>query len=153
MMHAAISSHQLWGRWRTTQRLVMVEAFEDSATGTRIKEFRQGLSRQLGEGCQLIEHVWLFNMFRLPELQEIAAEEAAAADLIVISVHAAEDLPDEARGWLDRWVEGGVSRDAVMLVMQDAPAGEEAGPVEEYLREAARRGGMEFVLETRALAE
>jgi hypothetical protein len=153
MMHAAITDLEIWGRWREARRLVLVEAFEDSATGTRIKEFRQTLSEQLGPGCQLIEHVWLFNLFRFHELQEIAAEEAAAADLIVISVHDPESLPDEAKRWMDGWLRRGTARHAVVLVLQDSPPDAESRPVEGYLQEAARRGGMEFVLETRAMAE
>ena len=153
MMHAAIFDPRVWERWREARRLVLLEAFEDSATGMRIKEFRQSLSQELGHGCQLIEHVWLFNLFRFHELQEIAAEEAATADLVVIAVHDAENLPGEVKSWMDLWLQQGTARHAVLLALLDSTMEGLPRPMEGYLQAAARRGGMEFVVETRAMAE
>jgi hypothetical protein len=93
----------MWQRWREAKRLALLATFEDSATGMRVKEFCQDLSRSLGQECQIIEHVWLFSTLRLRELQEIAAEEASTSDLVIISVHQAKSLPDEVKSWIDLW--------------------------------------------------
>jgi hypothetical protein len=97
--------------------------------------------------------VWLFNMFRLHELQEIAAEEAASADLVVIAAHDAENLPDEVKSWMKLWVGQGTARQATLLALLDREPEGEPRPLEGYLAAAARRGGMEFVVETREVAE
>ena len=102
-MEPAIIKPRVWQRWRAAQRLALLATFEDSITGTRVKSFCQGLTRDLGADCRIIEHVWLFNTLRLQELREIAAEEASASDLIIISAHGAKALPDEVEGWIDLW--------------------------------------------------
>jgi hypothetical protein len=149
-MQTTLSNPRTWGRWKEAKRLALLAAFEDSATGTRIKEFRQDLSRQLGQHCQIVEHVWLFSMFRLRELQDIAAEEAAAADLVVMAAHDTESLPDEVKSWVDLWLRPGATRKAVLVALLDSGPGEARGPIEGYLEEVARRGGMEFLVESRA---
>jgi len=72
-MDTTLTKPQVWQRWREAEHLGLLAAFEDSVTGTRVKEFCQGLSRDLGQHCRITEHVWLFNTLRLQELREIAA--------------------------------------------------------------------------------
>jgi len=114
----------------------------------RVKEFCQGLARTLGQECQIIEHVWLFSTFRLRELQEIAAEEACASDLVIISVHQAESLPDEVKSWIDLWLGHKGARHGVLLALLDSVSEGASGSTEAYLQDIARRGGMEFLVET-----
>ena len=147
-MDTTISDPQVWERWRESKRLALLATFEDSVTGMRVKEFCQDLSRHLGQQCQIIEHVWLLSTLRFRELQEIAAEEASVADLIIVSFHAAASLPDEVKGWIDLWLRHRGTRKAVLLALLD-PADEGApGAIEAYLQEVARRGGMEFLVES-----
>ena len=84
----------------------------------------------------------------LREMQEIAAEEAAAADLVVISVHQAEDLPDVVKRWADLWLRQKGSHQAVLLALLDPSDAEAPGSTEAYLRNLARCGGMEFLVES-----
>ena len=147
-MDTTVTDPQVWQRWRAAEQLAVLAAFEDSITGRRVKDFCQGLSRQVGQHCQIIEHVWLFSTFRLRELQEIAAEEASASDLIVISVHQAESLPDEVRSWIDLWLGQKGARQAVLLALLDPAYDGGPGPTQAYLRDVARRGGMDFLVES-----
>ena len=127
--------------------MAFLAIFEDSITGTRVKEFRQSLSRDLGRECRIVEHVWLFNTLRLRELREIAAEEAAGSDLIIISAHRTEALPNEVLDWIELWVRPILRHPAVLLALLD-PAEEGAStPLQAYLQEVAGRGGMEFLVE------
>lgn len=147
-MSTTVTDPQVWQRWRGAKRLALLATFEDSVTGMRVKEFCQGLSRNLGEQCQIIEHVWLFSTFRLRELREIAAEEASAADLVIISVHQGAKLPEEVTSWIDLWRSHKAPRQAVLLALLDPAYGEASGPTEAYLQEIARRRGMEFLVES-----
>jgi len=128
--------------------VALLAAFEDSITGTRVKGFCQGLSRGLGADCRIVEHVWLFSTFRLRELQEIAAEEASASDLVIISGQQSQSLPDEVKSWIDLWLRPMVRHPAVLLALLDPD--EEGAPdgVQAYLQEVASRGGMEFLVES-----
>ena len=147
-MYATKAKPYPWQRWKETKQLAVLAAFEDSATCTRLKEFCQGLSRELGPECKIVEHVWLFNTFRMRELREIAAEEASLADLIVISAHEGESLADEVRSWIDLWLEEKGARRAVLLALLDPVYdGRSPGAIRAYLQEVARRGGMEFLVE------
>jgi hypothetical protein len=147
-MNTTVTDSQVWQRWKEAKRLVLLATFEDSVTGQRVKEVCQGLSRSLGQQCQIIEHVWLFSTLRLRELQEIAAEEASVSDLVIISVHQAEGLPDEVKSWIDLWLSHKGARHAVLLALLDPAYEEVPGPTQAYLQDAARRGGMEFLVES-----
>jgi hypothetical protein len=147
-MNTTVTDTQVWQRWKEAKRLVLLATFEDSVTGQRVKEVCQGLSRSLGQQCQIIEHVWLFSTLRLRELQEIAAEEASVSDLVIISVHQAEGLPDEVKSWIDLWLRHKGARHAVLLALLDPAYEEVPGPTQAYLQDAARRGGMEFLVES-----
>ncbi|MGO8926697.1 MAG: hypothetical protein ACLQU3_07405 [Limisphaerales bacterium] len=147
-MITRVNSPQVWQRWKEAKRLALLATFEDSVTGTRVKEFCQGLARNLGQQCQIVEHVWLFGTLRLRELQEIAAEEASTSDLIIISVHQAEGLPDEVKSWIDLWLPQKGPRQAVLVALLDPPYEGASGSTEAYLQEIARRGGMEFLVES-----
>lgn len=147
-MNTTVTDPQVWQRWKVAKRLALLATFEDSVTGMRVKEFCRGLSRTLGEECQIIEHIWLFSTFRLRELQEIAAEEASASDLVIISVHQAESLPDEVKSWIDLWLSHKGDNHAVLLALLDAAYEEVPGPTQAYLQNIARRGGMEFLVES-----
>ena len=146
-MDTTLTKPQLWQRWREAKQLGLLVAFEDSITGTRVKEFCQGLSRDLGEHCRITEHVWLFSTLRLRELREIAAEEASAADLIIVSVHQAEQLPEEVKSWIDLWLRPMVRHPAVLLALLDPEEERAPNGVLAYLQEVANRGGMEFLVE------
>ena len=148
-MDTLTSSPPVWQRWREARQLALLATFEDSATCTRIKEFRQELSRHLGQQCRIIEHVWLFNMLRLRELREIAAEEASEADLIIISAHDAEDLPEGVKSWIDLWLRQKGARKPVLLALLDPDQEGTPRAVEAYLQETARQGGMELLVEPR----
>ena len=148
-MNPTVRDPQVWQRWKAAKRLVLLAVFEDSVTGRRVKEFCQGLSRNLGQQCQIVEHVWLFSTFRLRELQEIAAEEASECDLIIISVHQTEGLPDEAKSWIDLWLGHKGTRQAVLLALLEPGYDGANGATEAYLRGIARQGGMEFLVESK----
>ena len=145
-MGPTVINPQVRQRWREAHRVALLAAFEDSATGNRVKEFTQVLSRDLGAQCSVIEHVWLFNTFGLLELQEIAAEEASASDLVVISMHQADTVPDGVKGWIDLWLQRRARQTAILLALLDADYEGVSSPVEAYLQQAARRGGMEFLV-------
>jgi hypothetical protein len=70
------------------------------------------------------------------------------SDLVIISVHQAEGLPDEVKSWIDLWLSHKGARHAVLLALLDPAYEEVPGPTQAYLQDAARRGGMEFLVES-----
>jgi hypothetical protein len=145
-MHATVSGPRVWQRWKQSERMALLATFEDSTGGTRVKEFCQALSRDLGSHCRIVEHVWLFSTFRLRELQEIAAEEASASDLVIVSTHRDGDLPREVKSWIDLWLQQAVRRPAMLLALLDPDYEGASTLVTNYLQEVAKRGSMEFLV-------
>ena len=145
-MNPAVIKPQVWQHWREAHQMALLAAFEDSTTGTRVKEFCQILSRELGSECRITEHVWLFNTLRLRELQEIAAEEASASDLVIISTHQAGSLPDEVKSWIDLWLQHRNRRQVILLALLDSSYEGAPNAVESYLQKVASQGGMEFLV-------
>ena len=82
---------------------------------------------------------------RTAQLRAIAAGEAAAADLVVISVHHAEALPSEVTGWLELWLKKRGSRPAVLLALFDPLYLGTSSSIQAYLQQVAKRGKMEFL--------
>src|SRR5512138_3701032 len=88
-----------------TRRLSVVAAYEDFSTGLRVNDFCRSLARDwAGEG-EVIKHLWLVNLLRLARLRTIAAEDAAAADVIILSFHEADGLPEEVTNWIEEWLQ------------------------------------------------
>src|SRR3974390_3270446 len=87
-----------------TKKVAAVAAYEDSHTDSRVHEFCHNLERCLGEQCHINKQMWLINQLRMPQLRAIAAHEAAAADLVIVSIHHAQSLPTEVKDWIDLWM-------------------------------------------------
>jgi hypothetical protein len=145
-MGTAVTKAQVWRQWKESHRLALLAAFENSVNGTRVREFCKVLSEELGPRCRIIEHDWLFSTFRLRELREIAAEEASASDLIIISVQRAGELPEETKRWIELWSQRQVRRPAVLLALLDSDYDGAPTRVQTYLQDVARRDNMEFLV-------
>jgi len=152
-MGAQVPKPRAWQQWKQSGRMVLLAAFEDSSTGNRIKEYCQELSRDLGEECLIVEHVWLFNTFRLRELREIAAEEASASDLVIISMHQNHSLPEEVKGWINLWLRPTVRHPAALLALFDAEEEQSPSQIQAYLQKVAKQGSMEFLVEANGSPE
>jgi hypothetical protein len=143
-----VAHPHLWQHWKELEQLAVLAMFEDSATCHRVKEFCEGLARELGGRCKITQHLWVASTLRWRELQEIAAEEAGASDLIVISVHQAGSIAAEVKKWFDLWVLQKRTRPAILLALLNGTSEGASGSTRAYLQEVARRGGMEFVVES-----
>lgn len=130
------------------RRVAAVAASEDSRTDARVNEFCKNLAQNLGLKTELNKQLWLLSELRLPQLRAIAAGEAAQADLIIISVHHAERLPVEVEAWIELWVGQKNSRPSVLLALFDPVYQGVSSTMQAYLREIARKGRMEFFVQS-----
>ncbi len=144
-MEETLSRLRVWPAWQKAKRFAVSAVHEDSATGARTEEFCQTLSRYLGGRCVVSKEMWLLTELRTAQLRSIAAGEAAAADLIIISVHHAETLPAEVKSWIELWLKQKGKRPAVLLALFDPLYLGTSSSIQTYLRDVAQRGNMEFV--------
>ena len=82
----------------------VVIAYEDFETGKNAKKTYDFLVEHLGHECEFNNQMWKFDVLALPKLKEIAARDAAEADIIIIAAHGTCELPSEVKSWIDRWL-------------------------------------------------
>jgi len=122
--------------------LNVVIAYEDFETGTHAKKTYDFLVANLAHDCQFFYQMWKFEVLSIPQLREIAAKDAANADLIMLSCHG-HALPPEVMAWLEFWL--GEPNHAVALVaLFTEPHIVATAEVREYLASVATRGQLEF---------
>ncbi len=103
------------------------------------------LAKSLVRTPEISKELWLLPELRTPQLRAIAAQEAAAADLVIISVHHAEALPKEIKLWIDLCVKQRGNRPGVLLAIFDPPYLGSSSSIQACLHEVAQRGHMEFL--------
>ena len=130
------------------RRLTALAAYEDSRTNTRVSDFCRNLEQSLGPQCELVKQMWMLSELRLPQLRSIAAKEAAAADLVIISIHHNESLPDELQSWIELWLPYDGHRPELLVALFDPIYTGVSASLRAYLESVARRGQMEFMVQT-----
>jgi len=129
-------------------QLTAVAASEDTTTENWIEEFCVGVTRQLGNSCQVIKQSWLLSELRTPHLRAIAATDAAGADIVIVALHAAESVPPEVRSWIDLWLAQRKPRPCVLLALFDPPHRGVSMGMQTYLQQVAKTARIEFVVES-----
>src|ERR1041384_5188943 len=84
--------------------LNVVIAYEDFETGKRAKKTCDFLAQNLGDDCRLSHQMWKFDVLGIPKLREMAAKDAAQADMVIISCHGSNELPIELKAWIELWL-------------------------------------------------
>jgi hypothetical protein len=126
----------------------VVIAYEDFETGKQAKRTFDFLAEQLKDECQFTNQMWKFDVLNIPKLREMAAKDAAGADIVIISCHARSELAPEVRAWIELWL--AERNEAIALVaLLDSPPGftMETIALRKYLADVALRGGMEFFVQ------
>ncbi len=127
-----------------TPAFTVVIAYEDFETGKHAKRTYDFLVENLGRDCDFVNQMWKFDVLGIAKLREIAVEDAAKADIVIISCHG-EELPTHVKLWIDGWLEQALNPLALVALF-DRPRtpGQPSNSVCAYLAGVARRGGMEF---------
>ena len=121
--------------------LNVVIAYEDLETGKRAMKTYEYIVKQLGDECLFANQMWKFDVLGVPKLKEIAAKDAAAAEIIIVSAHEGRELPDQVKAWIDLWLSYKTEARALVGLF-DIEATDY--PARTYLAEVARRAKIEF---------
>jgi len=119
-------------------------AYEDFETGKHAKRTYDFLVENIGGDWNFSNQMWKFDVLLLPKLREIALDDAARADIIIIS-YRSSDLPDHIKAWVESWLTTGTNPLALVALFD--PSCEPGCPgsaARDYLADVARRGNMEF---------
>jgi hypothetical protein len=144
-MDATLTNLQVWPAWQKLNRIVVSAVHEDFATGVRATDFCQTLAKSLGGECEVAKELWPLTELRTPKLRAVAAGEAAAADLVIISVHHGESLPSEVKSWIDLWLKQKATRPKLLLALFDPLYLGTSSGMQSFLQGVAKKGRMEFL--------
>ncbi len=131
-----------------SHRITALAAYEDSCTNTRVSDFCRELARSLGPQLELEKQMWMLSELRVPQLRSIAAKEAAAADLVIISIHHSESLPEELQSWIELWLPHGNPRLQLLVALFDPIYTGVSASLRTCLESVAHRARMEFWVQT-----
>ena len=114
-------------------------AYDTIQTGKRAEMIYERLLERLGNNFEFEQQLWRFDLLEDHILRELAAQDAAQADIVIIATDNDSDLPISVQLWLESALEQHVGAAAlVALTRHHKP------PVQPYLEDVARRGGMDF---------
>jgi len=106
------------------------------------------MSQLMGDDA-ITNHSWNIAELDHQEIFSAAVSAATAADVLVVSIHAGEQLPFVLCAWIDAWLPRRQRQDGTLIALIGVPAGQPDARSEqtgEYLRAVARRGRLDFQL-------
>jgi hypothetical protein len=124
----------------------VVIVYEDFGTGIDAKRACNFLAASFTHQWHVVRHMWKFELLGVDELREIAAQDAAMADLIIIACHREHDLPADVKKWVETW--RAYQGEAVGLIglFDGAPGGaNHACVTQAYLKHIAKQSHLEFL--------
>jgi hypothetical protein len=102
--------------------VAVLVVYEDLPAGLRAKKFLDRLAKNSDIGAVLNTTLWRADLLGLPLLQEQAAVEAAAVDLILLTVNGQTDLSAPVRQWMSRWLDHKEDRSYALGVLFNSPS-------------------------------
>jgi hypothetical protein len=121
----------------------IVIAYDSAATGKRAEAIYERLARRLGNSFDFKQRLWRFDVLEQESLRAEAARDAADADIVIVATNQGKKLPDGVQNWLESSLQQHNGA-AALVALLDHPS----APVQPYLEEVARRGGMDFFAQT-----
>jgi len=123
-----------------------VVTYDNFDSGIRAKEILDRLARALGSQLTMNISMWKFDVLELDKLQDMAANDAAEADIIIISTSGVGELCPGVQQWIERWLSRKQPESSAFVSLNEAdPDGTAESPaVGEYLQNVASRGNLSF---------
>ena len=125
----------------------VVISFADSAMAERAGDVLQLLGRNLKmEEGRLFHQWWNIDVLAFTSLRELAAAEAAAADMIIIGIPEGRELPEMIAGWKTRWLNLRKDRPGALVALLDPhlKKSDASQGILSQLKQAAALGQMDF---------
>jgi hypothetical protein len=121
--------------------------YEDLATGNKAMRVLDSLRHHCDRDVSFHSDMWKFDTLRSAAICRLAAQDAAGADVVVISAHGSEELPDELKAWFRQWTQHRAVHPTALVALLDHSAEflRELDPARGYLEKVAHHAGLEFI--------
>jgi hypothetical protein len=126
--------------------LSVVIASEDSATAVPVCEVLEQVEHNLKDEGRLNYLWWNFEVLAIDTLRELAVDEAAAADMIIIGIHETRKLPQEINDWIELWLPLRKDRPGALVAVLDSDLNQPdvSQEILSQLKQVAALGQMDF---------
>jgi hypothetical protein len=124
----------------------VVIVYEDFESGMRARMTWERCLPDLDHQFTIRSSMWKFDVLQLPRLRDIAAHDAAAADMVIISTHGEGELALAVRRWIELWLSQRANNSTALVALHDQNWTDDGklSPVCAYLRRVAEKGNMDF---------
>ena len=119
----------------------VVILYENLETGKHARRTYDYLVESLNGVCEFQVQLWKFNLLNDSHLRLLATQDAAEAEIVMVSAQGEIELPLEVQTWFDLWL-GARDHPIALVGLFSHP--ERAAPVRDYLEAVARNKGVEF---------
>ncbi len=133
-------------QWEPKFPFDLVVAYEDTYTRNRALHLYDHLAQQLLDDYDFKCSWWKFDHLTNATLRQQAADSAAEANMIVLSLHARTELLPIHKGWIEDWLPRRDNRKAALVALlagTERPENQ-AAPMLKYLQKTARLARMDF---------
>ena len=121
----------------------IVIAYDNAATGKRAEAIYERLAKRLGNNFDFEQRLWRFDVLEEADVRAEAARDAADADIVIVATNEDKKLPEGVQTWLENSLQRHSGAAALVALLDHSSA-----PVQPYLEEVARRGGVDFFAQT-----
>jgi hypothetical protein len=87
--------------------VVAIVVCEETATAPRACALLSRVGRDAGAEGRLIYSWWTFGVLASASSRQLAASEAAAADIVIIATREGPGLPESVKNWINLWLATG----------------------------------------------
>ncbi len=121
--------------------------YEDTETGLRAKQAVDRLGERFNLETDACLNPWRFDRLWEPTLREQALNEAAEADILLVSAHGQDELPPAILAWLEQWLASDHAGPRALVLSFDARARGSTGAnqILASLHAAARLAGVDVL--------
>jgi len=102
-----VLQHPDHGPIEPAKDLVAIVVCEDPVTAPRACALLKRIGRKAGVEGRLIYNWWTFSVLASASLRQLAASEAAEADMVIIAAREGPGLPQEVKDWISLWLATG----------------------------------------------
>jgi hypothetical protein len=81
-----------------------VMAYESASVAKIAKEKWDYVVHALQSRYDFELRLWKFDILRIPELRDVAINDAAKAQLVFVAAHGAGELPLQVKEWIEQWL-------------------------------------------------
>ena len=117
----------------------VVIAYDNLDVAKRAEAVYDRLARRLRQTFEFQQRLWRFDVLEEDSLRAQAVRDAADADIVIVAMKDGSEVPEAVRRWLESLLRRNSGATALVALL-DRPG----APVQPYLEDVARRGGMDF---------